>query len=177
MLMLTLRQSHPGTFDERWQGMMRQCVAVLPWRNQYEPSGGAPFRHTALSAVESDLLYEVVDGHTVEKEPRGAYETLLGLFLNTRLDSFARDSNRGWAVSEMLFDLGAGLSQRRPDVAYVSYDRWPRQRRVPRTQAWAAAPGRRRARRAGACTTALTKWKCKPVASCPVRFRSTPSFR
>jgi len=40
----------------------------------------------------------------------------------------------------MLFDFGPGLSQRRPDVAYVSYDRWPRQRRVPRTQAWAVVP-------------------------------------
>ena len=30
--------------------------------------------------------------------------------------------------------------QRRPEVAYVSYERWPRQRRVPRTQAWAVVP-------------------------------------
>jgi Uma2 family endonuclease len=44
------------------------------------------------------------------------------------------------AVSEMLFDLGAGLAQRRPDVAYVSYERWPRQRRVPRTRAWTVVP-------------------------------------
>jgi hypothetical protein len=32
---------------------------------------------TTLSTVESDLLYEVVDGHIVEKEPMGAYEILL----------------------------------------------------------------------------------------------------
>jgi Uma2 family endonuclease len=95
---------------------------------------------TLLSSVESDLLYEVVNGQMVEKEPMGAYEILIGSFLNTRLDSFARESNCGRAVSEMLFDLGAGLSQRRPDVAYVSYDRWPRQRRVPRLQAWAVVP-------------------------------------
>jgi Uma2 family endonuclease len=95
---------------------------------------------TALSSMESDLLYEVVDGHIVEKEPMGAYESLIGSFLNTCLDGFARTSNCGRAVSAMLFDLGAGLSQRRPDVAYVSYNRWPRQRRVPRTQAWAVVP-------------------------------------
>jgi Uma2 family endonuclease len=40
----------------------------------------------------------------------------------------------------MLFDFGPGLPQRRPDVAYVSYQRWPRQRRVPSTQAWAVVP-------------------------------------
>jgi Uma2 family endonuclease len=95
---------------------------------------------TALSSVESDRLYEVVDGQIVEKEPLGAYEILVGSFLNTCLDSFARASNCGRAVSEMLFDLGAGLSQRRLDVAYVSYARWSRQRRVPRTHAWAVAP-------------------------------------
>src|SRR5262245_31868543 len=92
--------------------------------------------HTALSSVESDLLYEVVDGQIVEKKPMGAYEILIGSFLNTCLDGFARTSNYGRAVSEMLFDFGAGLSQRRPDVAYVSYDPWSRQRRVPRMHAW-----------------------------------------
>jgi Uma2 family endonuclease len=95
---------------------------------------------TTLSTIESDLLYEIVDGQIVEKEPMGAYEFLVGSFLNTCLDGFARTSDCGRSVSEMLFDLGAGLSQRRPDVAYVSYDRWPRQRRVPRTQAWAVVP-------------------------------------
>ena len=96
--------------------------------------------NSALSSVESDLLYEVVDGHIVEKAPMGAYEILVGSFLHTCLDSFARASHCGRAVSEMLFDFGAGLPQRRPDVAYVSYGRWPRQRRVPRTQAWTVVP-------------------------------------
>jgi Uma2 family endonuclease len=95
---------------------------------------------TALSCVESDLLYEVVDGQIVEKKPMGAYEILVGSFLNTCLDGFARTSNCGRAVSEILFDFGAGLSQRRPDVSYVSYERWSRQRCVPRTQGWAVVP-------------------------------------
>jgi Putative restriction endonuclease len=76
--------------------------------------------HTALSSGGSDLLYEVVDGQIVEQEPLGVYEILVGSFLNTCLDGFARARNCGRAVSEMLFDFGAGLSQRRPDVAYVS---------------------------------------------------------
>jgi hypothetical protein len=37
---------------------------------------------TALSAVESDVLYEVVNGHIVEKAPRGVYEILVGSFLS-----------------------------------------------------------------------------------------------
>ena len=35
---------------------------------------------TTLSTIESDLLYEIVDGQIVEKEPMGAYEILVGSF-------------------------------------------------------------------------------------------------
>ena len=95
---------------------------------------------TTLTAVESDSLYEVVDGQVVEKKPMGAYESLVGSRLNTRLDSFASAHDHGRAVSEMLLDFGPGLPQRRPDVAYVSYERWPRQRMVPHTEAWDVVP-------------------------------------
>jgi Uma2 family endonuclease len=95
---------------------------------------------TTLTAVENDGLYEVVDGQAVEKKPMGAYESLVGSRLNTRLDSCAAAHDHGRAVSEMLFDFGPALPQRRPDVAYVSYEHWPRNRRVPSTQAWAAVP-------------------------------------
>ena len=40
----------------------------------------------------------------------------------------------------MLFDLVSVGRQRRPDVAVVSYKRWPRTRRVPSTEAWEVTP-------------------------------------
>jgi Uma2 family endonuclease len=40
----------------------------------------------------------------------------------------------------MLFDLVALNRRRRPDVAVVSYKRWPRTRRVPSTEAWEVTP-------------------------------------
>jgi Uma2 family endonuclease len=41
----------------------------------------------------------------------------------------------------MLFILNVGLGlRRRPDVAFVSYQRWPRNRRVPRAEAWDVVP-------------------------------------
>jgi hypothetical protein len=43
---------------------------------------------TTLMTIESDSLYEIVDGQVVEKKPMGAYESLVGSRLNTRLDSF-----------------------------------------------------------------------------------------
>jgi hypothetical protein len=72
---------------------------------------------TTLTAVAPADLYEVVDGQKVEKTPLGAYETLLGSRLNTRLDSFASAHDCGRAVSKMLFHFGPSLPQRRPDVA------------------------------------------------------------
>jgi Uma2 family endonuclease len=93
-----------------------------------------------LTAVEGDGLFEIVEGQVVEKKPMGVYENVVASFLHIHLGSFARAQTCGRAVSETLFDFGPGLPQRRPDVAYVSYERWPRQRRVPRTQAWAVVP-------------------------------------
>jgi Uma2 family endonuclease len=58
-----------------------------------------------------------------------------------RLASFARQQQVGRAVSEMLFDFTAMLQRkRRPDVAFVSFARWPQHRRIPRTDAWEVVP-------------------------------------
>jgi Uma2 family endonuclease len=44
-------------------------------------------------------------------------------------------------VIEMLFRIDAAANlQRRPDVAFVSYERWPRSRRVPEDAAWDVVP-------------------------------------
>ena len=91
-------------------------------------------------APSDDLLYEVVDGQVVELAPMGAYETRLASVLTVYFETFAGQHQLGRAVQAMLFDLTTVQRQRRPDVAFVSYDRWPRQRRVPRTEAWEVVP-------------------------------------
>jgi len=41
----------------------------------------------------------------------------------------------------MIFDLRPHVdSERRPDVAFVSFDRWARDRRLPRMRSWAVVP-------------------------------------
>ena len=71
----------------------------------------------------------------------GAYDVRLASVLEVHLENFARQHQLGRAVQEMLFDLGPTVRRkRRPDVAFVSYERWPRQRRVPRTEAWEVIP-------------------------------------
>jgi Uma2 family endonuclease len=91
-------------------------------------------------APSADLLYEVVDGQVVELAPMGAYEIRIASVLLMYLETFARQHRLGRAVQEMLFDLITVQQKRRPDVAFVSYDRSPRQRRVPHTEPWEGVP-------------------------------------
>ena len=70
----------------------------------------------------------------------GAFETFLGSVLARLLGNFADAHQLGAVVSETLFLLDAEHNlQRRPDVAFVSYRRWP-DPTVPRANAWNVVP-------------------------------------
>lgn len=91
--------------------------------------------------VNNDVLYEVVNGQRLELPPMGAFETDIASILLFYLWQFAKKHGLGKAVGEMLFLLDRIKDlQRRPDVAFVSYKRWPKGRRVPRTNAWEVVP-------------------------------------
>ena len=91
-------------------------------------------------SVEDVERYEVVNGVRVEREPMGAFETVLASWLCHLLNSFAVGRKLGLAVSEVLFVLNAQRHlQRRPDVAFVSYARWPTSV-VAREPAWNVVP-------------------------------------
>jgi len=98
----------------------------------------------AASFVEApgdDILYEIVDNEVRELPPMGVRETLLASMLIRILSNFAWDHALGQVVSEMLFLLIPGTNlQRRPDLAFVSFERWPRGRRVPKSPAWEVVP-------------------------------------
>jgi len=97
---------------------------------------------TALSVLASDQsLYEVIDGRRVEIAPMGVHESWIASLLMHIMQKYADSSQLGRAVVEALFDLGLPAGQRRPDVAYVSSERWPYNRPPPRTQAaWQVVP-------------------------------------
>jgi Uma2 family endonuclease len=89
-------------------------------------------------SIDSDILYEVVNGEIVETEPMGAYATWIASML---LQAFVGQRSHGQAVSEMLFDfLGQVGTKRRPDLAFVSYARWPQDKPVPDVDAWEVVP-------------------------------------
>jgi Uma2 family endonuclease len=93
------------------------------------------------SGVPDDTLYEVIDGRVVEKPWMGAFETWMASRLIEWLHSSADVRRIGQVVSEILFKLESTSRQRRrPDLAFLSYDRWPRGRPAPRGEFWEVVP-------------------------------------
>ena len=85
--------------------------------------------------------YEVIDGRRVETPRMGTYETDIANELAYHLGHSARANGLGKTEVEMLFRLdAAGDRRRRPDVAFVSYQRWPRGRRAAPNDAWDVVP-------------------------------------
>jgi len=94
-----------------------------------------------LTVAEPDGHYEVVYGKVVEKPAMGVFETWFASELFGWLQRSPGIQEHGRVLSEMLFLLDAANDlKRRPDLAFVSHDRWARNRPVPRTAAWEVIP-------------------------------------
>jgi Uma2 family endonuclease len=88
-----------------------------------------------------DVPYEVIDGEIVEKPPMGAREGLFATKLILWLSRFGGIERFGQLASEVLFKLHpAGKRSRRPDVAFISFERWPGDRLVPPGDDWDVVP-------------------------------------
>jgi Uma2 family endonuclease len=86
-------------------------------------------------------FYEVVDGQIVENPPLDARSSLLASFLQALMGPFARSNRLGWVTTETLFLIDRARSlMRRPDVAFVSAQRWSLKRAVPYREAWDVIP-------------------------------------
>jgi len=100
---------------------------------------------TLEQAVESadaewhEFYFEIVNGQRRVLPLKGAYELVLASELGGHLDRGGGILGR--TVVQMLFLLQAEPKLcRRPDVAFVSHERWPANRRLPRTDAWDVVP-------------------------------------
>lgn len=90
---------------------------------------------------DNERLYEVIDGRKVDKPPMGNLQVLVAAILDQLLGGHARTHRLGRVVPEMLFKINPlGGPQRRPDVAFVSYARWPKDRKVDSTDGWDVVP-------------------------------------
>ncbi len=97
---------------------------------------------TINESVADDELYEVIDGIRVRQGPMGIFAVWIASDLFSHLAPFARTANLGRTVSEALFHMPAPTNcDRRPDLAFVSYERWPKNRPIPRkSNAWDVVP-------------------------------------
>ena len=85
--------------------------------------------------------YEIVDGVKVEMPPMSADSQALATRLAVHLSVHGAKHNLGEAYVEMLFKLSLPVDRnRKPDVAFVPYSHWAKDRPLPATNAWEALP-------------------------------------
>lgn len=95
---------------------------------------------TPPDAIAEDALYEVVDGQVVEK-PMRTYEVWVASRLVRLMNRSNVVNELGQVVSELLFLVDAARDlKRRPDVAFISFERWPSDTPVPDVEAWDVMP-------------------------------------
>ena len=92
-----------------------------------------------LIPVELPEFHEIIDGCLVETTPLGAAEHVLALELVRSINLWEGSDRHGRIVSEVLFTLSP-KRRRRPDVAYVSTERWPIGKRIPQGNPWNVVP-------------------------------------
>jgi Uma2 family endonuclease len=89
---------------------------------------------------DENSLYEFLDGRFVVKAPIGVYGGMLTFELACRIEAVA-EGRSGMAISHMLFQISRLPDiRRRPEAAFVSYERWPAGRRLPRADHWDMVP-------------------------------------
>ena len=85
--------------------------------------------------------YEIANGQVVEEPPLGARETWISTQILRSIILFDPPGARGTAVDEMLFVLREEPRlRRRPDLAFVSSERWPVDKPAPSAAAWDVVP-------------------------------------
>jgi Uma2 family endonuclease len=86
-------------------------------------------------------LYEVVRGVEVELASMGTFAGIVADKIYFLMELFLQRNPIGRAVRESLFRLDAEHdTRRRPDVAFLSAERWPLNRPIPSVGDWQVVP-------------------------------------
>lgn len=101
-----------------------------------------PDKLPLITLPGDEPLYEIIDGQRVEIPHMSAFASILASRLLFELQSFAKTHALGQAVVETLFHLPVPVDRnRRPDLAFVSFERWPMDRPEPlEDNAWDVVP-------------------------------------
>lgn len=96
---------------------------------------------SVTSLRDDDSLYEIVNGQRVELPPMGIDSPMIATNLTGELFIYLKQHKIGRVVTEGLFILDDEAHQkRRPDVAFVSSDRWSLDRPIPAEGDWNVVP-------------------------------------
>jgi Uma2 family endonuclease len=105
-----------------------------------------PAAQTELEKLDDDTLYEEVDGQRIERRPMSYYAGLIATDLSYDLNFHIHQQAPvpGRVAAEVIFRLpvpDSASRNRRPDFAFISFDRWPIDRpRSYRDNAWDVVP-------------------------------------
>ncbi len=95
----------------------------------------------APEVANDDNFYEIVDDQRVELLPMSVNAVQIAFNLAYEIQNYAKPRELGQATTENLFRLRSHPNlQRRPDAAFVSYERWPKGKRIPTVNAWDVIP-------------------------------------
>jgi Uma2 family endonuclease len=84
--------------------------------------------------VELPDRYEVIDGDIVETPPMSWFASEVANLIRDEIGAYARSSARGRCRNDMMFHVPITEDpgrNRRPDIAFISYDRWPADQPLP----------------------------------------------
>ena len=100
-----------------------------------------PQKNLTLDDVDDPIRYEIVDGVLVEMEPMSVKSrAVVGRFARI-LGNYGETSDLGQGLPEMLIKLPIRRDRnRRPDIVFVSYREWPKDRALTDDNAWAVRP-------------------------------------
>lgn len=95
----------------------------------------------AVGPAKEEPLYEVVNGQKVELPARSIYAAWIASRIDRRLGSHAETHGLGTVIVEGVFILDPVKDlRRRPDVAFVSAEKWPLDRPIPESGDWELIP-------------------------------------
>jgi Uma2 family endonuclease len=78
--------------------------------------------------------FEVVHGEVVEIPPMSGFASAVANRINRRLMAYGEQRKIGWPWMDMIFHVPQPddpTRNRKPDVAFITFDRWPEDRPLP----------------------------------------------
>lgn len=103
------------------------------------PKRPVPARVDPYENPPTDTSFEVIDGVIVEKT-MSAFEQYIAGLLFSPLQQHCLAADIGRAFIETKFHIPGTRNDRQPDVAFLSYERWAKDRPASRRNAWPIAP-------------------------------------